>query len=208
MALSLLLGAFILAALSLGGCGRIKVTKAPGGAMHITCAKGMKDCVTRAAKACGQDGYVILSGKSTNHLLSGETSSYRKLSESADLEVLCGSDAPAPKKEIVYRLPERPDVEEPGPSVQACVPGVTQRCVGPGACDGGQVCLASGQAFGVCDCGGSPAPQGKPPEPRGGSAQPLPQPPRQPSTLDPSRAPTDQPPEVGMPAPTPLGNSQ
>jgi 2-aminobenzoate-CoA ligase len=38
-----------------------------------------------------------------------------------------------------------------------CVPGATQTCVGPGACRGGQQCLADGAAFGPCDCG-APAP--------------------------------------------------
>jgi hypothetical protein len=37
----------------------------------------------------------------------------------------------------------------------ACVKGVTQACVGPGGCSGGQACLPDGSGFGPCDCGGS-----------------------------------------------------
>lgn len=35
----------------------------------------------------------------------------------------------------------------------ACVPGSTQTCVGPGACSGGQACLADGSGYAPCDCG-------------------------------------------------------
>lgn len=36
-----------------------------------------------------------------------------------------------------------------------CVPGASQACVGPGGCQGGQVCLPDGGALGPCDCGGA-----------------------------------------------------
>ena len=42
-------------------------------------------------------------------------------------------------------------------------PGATQTCVGPGACRGGQQCLADGTAFGPCDCGGRPRRRRRPP---------------------------------------------
>jgi|HubBroStandDraft_1064217.scaffolds.fasta_scaffold02840_6 hypothetical protein len=37
--------------------------------------------------------------------------------------------------------------------VEACLPGVTQMCLGPGACRGAQSCLTDGSGFGACDCG-------------------------------------------------------
>lgn len=37
----------------------------------------------------------------------------------------------------------------------ACVPGASVACVGPGACQGGQVCLPDGSGYGPCDCGGA-----------------------------------------------------
>jgi hypothetical protein len=40
------------------------------------------------------------------------------------------------------------------PSGDACAPGATQVCVGPGGCRGGQSCLGDGSGFGPCDCGG------------------------------------------------------
>ena len=35
----------------------------------------------------------------------------------------------------------------------SCFPAETRQCVGPGACQGGQICNADGTAFGFCDCG-------------------------------------------------------
>jgi len=53
-----------------------------------------------------------------------------------------------------------PTAGQPAPASapSACFPGATQACVGPGACKGGQQCLANGSAFGPCDCGGAPGP--------------------------------------------------
>lgn len=45
-----------------------------------------------------------------------------------------------------------------------CFPGATQSCLGPGACQGAQVCLPNGAAFGPCDCGsGRGGPTATPP---------------------------------------------
>lgn len=35
----------------------------------------------------------------------------------------------------------------------ACVPGATQECVGPGACKGAQACMSDGSGWGACACG-------------------------------------------------------
>ena len=40
-----------------------------------------------------------------------------------------------------------------GAQAATCMPGTTQRCEGPGACDGTQVCNAEGKSWGACDCG-------------------------------------------------------
>jgi hypothetical protein len=42
-------------------------------------------------------------------------------------------------------------------TITACVKGITQACVGPGGCRGGQACLADGSGFSPCDCGGGTA---------------------------------------------------
>ena len=55
-----------------------------------------------------------------------------------------------------------PSATPPASAERVCVPGVTQACLGPGACNGAQACLESGQGFGPCDCG---TPTGAPTSP-------------------------------------------
>ena len=40
-----------------------------------------------------------------------------------------------------------------GSKSEVCTPGLTQACVGLGACEGGQVCKADGSGWGPCNCG-------------------------------------------------------
>jgi len=150
------------------GCApQIKTAIGPDNSHVIVCGHGMSSCVTKAAKICGEDGSTILSGVSRPKLLGGESSSYKTMSELAELTVRCGLPGEEEEQpEVVYKLPERTDepIEVPEPRETApsreCTPGSTLACVGPGACQGGQVCLESGQGYGPCDCGVSEA---KPP---------------------------------------------
>jgi len=161
------------------GCTKTRVTAGPDGLLRLDCARGMKDCVSQAEKYCNvqkkDGGYVIMSGTSRKILMGSENSQYRTAAEVAQLEVKCGSeslpiavagegaDYPEP-----YKLPPRSDadvtpsefgaaatvpVPVPAAASVACTKGATQACVGPGACQGGQVCLADGSGFGACDCG-------------------------------------------------------
>lgn len=41
-----------------------------------------------------------------------------------------------------------------GGAERECTPGLTQGCLGPGACTGAQVCRSDGSGWGACDCGG------------------------------------------------------
>src|SRR5581483_995807 len=41
----------------------------------------------------------------------------------------------------------------PDAGTKVCVPGASVACVGPGGCNGAQVCNSAGTALGVCDCG-------------------------------------------------------
>jgi hypothetical protein len=49
----------------------------------------------------------------------------------------------------------------PAPT-SSCTPGQSVACVGPGNCQGGQVCEDDGRSYGLCDCG--PADGGTQPE--------------------------------------------
>lgn len=57
---------------------------------------------------------------------------------------------------------------------KVCTPGLTQVCLGPGACNGAQSCLPSGEQWGPCDCGSG---QGGESEQRCGQEEALPEPP-------------------------------
>lgn len=186
---------------ALGACSRTEVVRRPHEGHLITCDAGMKGCVGRAEKLCGDKGFTIVSGSSFTRMLGGESSSYRQATEVGSLEVRCGL-IEIEEADSCRELPARTDASEPvapaseqtaGAPMRVCVPGATQRCVGAGACDGGQVCLADGLAFGNCDCGSStPAAPARSinPAPAVGPAAPSPA----------------APPTVpgAMPAPTPL----
>jgi hypothetical protein len=49
------------------------------------------------------------------------------------------------------------NVASAAPPGKACVRGVTQACLGPGACKGAQNCLPDGSGYDRCDCGPSAA---------------------------------------------------
>ncbi len=173
------------------GCTKTRVTAGPDGILRLDCARGMKDCVSQAEKYCNvqkkDGGYVIMSGASRKILMGSENSQYRTAAEVAQLEVKCGTEslpiAAASEGHdypLSYKLPPRTDADltpaeaalavpaaAPATASSACTKGSTQACVGPGACQGGQVCLADGSGYGPCDCGSqkaaSPAPAPSPP---------------------------------------------
>ncbi len=62
---------------------------------------------------------------------------------------------PSPPTSSRPELAPSPTVEPQPPTTPGvhCVPGASQACVGPGGCQGGQVCLPDGSALGPCDCG-------------------------------------------------------
>lgn len=155
----------VMSALAILGCSPKASTTAGSNQSHIiTCGRGMGVCATKATALCGNKGYTILAGVSRYKLLGGSSSSYRNLSEYAELTVLCGlpKDGGGEQQQVVDGVPERTEPAGPpsSPSTGAqnlCVPGSTGACIGPGACQGGQSCLESGRGFAPCDCGGTQA---------------------------------------------------
>ena len=148
----------------------VKTAVGPKGSHIITCGNGMKTCIVKAESICGDDGYHILEGAVMPRVLGGSSSAYKTRTEVAEMTIRCG--LPEIEEEggsgrDSFKLPQRTDEElppeepigtkptassEPAPK-QVCTPGETQRCVGPGACQGGQMCLESGAGYGPCDCG-------------------------------------------------------
>jgi hypothetical protein len=86
-----------------------------------------------------------------------------RLQRSADAVPAAGENA----GRTTDKEPGLPSSSSGGPSTpsseRVCVPGVTQACLGPGACNGAQACLETGLGFGTCDCGRVVPDQGKPP---------------------------------------------
>jgi hypothetical protein len=162
------LGALGLAAsfLTVGCGGTVRDTVLPEDGHIVTCDKGLRDCVGRAEKICGEKGFTIASGYNAGHVLGGSTSAYRKLVYQGELTFYCGNreipkDCSAPEQDpnaVVQLSSAASAPAEPAAlPAKACVPGATQQCVGAAACVGGQVCVADGSGFGPCDCGVAPA---------------------------------------------------
>lgn len=145
------------------GCATTKVTTLPGGGFRITC-DGLADCATRAEKICGTKGVSVVTARSSTKVLGGPSSNYQAAATTAFLEGTCGEPKPAVEagagdENAVYTVQASPDASgepEGAPrgdaSGRACVPGASQKCFGPGACEGGQACLPDGSGFGACEC--------------------------------------------------------
>lgn len=146
---------------------------------RVVCNASFQPCEAEARRTC-EDGYVELSRESNRDELpsvEGAIASSTGPSHGipdfrGELVIQCGNvqkplrlvrtppaaTTPGPERAPSTASAARPDaVEPPG---RVCVPGVTQACLGPGACSGAQACLDSGTGFGPCDCGllTSPAP--------------------------------------------------
>lgn len=152
------------ACLVLLGCSGVQVKQRPDGTYTVECSD-RKACLDRATRVCGAQGYVIVGGRSNKKLYG--VPGNEKMVGKDEIYVRCNKDRPLdmPDPQIgTWRLQHAPSDEHvrPKPAASAanvCRPGETQRCVGKGACNGGQSCLKDGSGFGPCDCGEPSAPQ-------------------------------------------------
>jgi len=138
----------------------------PDGSWHLECGSSLDTCVTRANDLCGNRGFVVLGGVSRRKLYGAELGQSQVEVREAQLDIACADRRGELPKVLTSNsaltLPPRPaetaPPAEPAPAapakpLTACTPGSTQRCIGPGACAGGQACLADGAGFAPCDCG-------------------------------------------------------
>lgn len=133
----------------------------PDGSWHLECGNSLELCVQRAKEVCKGGGYVVLGGMDKRQLLGAELGQSQVEVRQAELNVACADrrgDLPKVLVSNALSLPPRAPEPESEAAVAkkaatACTPGATQRCVGAGACAGGQACVADGSAFGPCDCG-------------------------------------------------------
>ncbi len=136
-------------------CSAANVSERAPGAYDITC-KNQNACIEKANQLCGAQGFAV-EGARRQAKMAGSPGNEIQLTENT-LSVRC-TNARLRTLSVPRTPPPQPKTPATPPPV--CRPGETQRCVGPGACVGGQACLADGSSFGPCDCG-NPTPEPEP----------------------------------------------
>lgn len=146
------------------------------GSWHLQCGASLAGCIQRAGDLCRDRGYVVLGGASTKELYGAELGQSQVAVRKSELDIMCADRRgllptvllAQPATSAASALPASAPTVAPvttvssAPRVGSCTPGATQRCVGAGACVGGQACLPDGSGFATCDCGGSPKAPGSP----------------------------------------------
>lgn len=134
---------------------------------RISCDKRISACRDKAEEVCG-GSYNVLETTGTSiepervSSAPGPRSTgprYQQAKWLGQMVITCGETS-AEDPSLTTAAGEPAASSRPAPPLgdgQACVPGVTQACLGPGACRGAQACLVDGQGYGPCDCG-SPSP--------------------------------------------------
>ena len=127
----------------------------PDGSYAIECTT-QKVCQDRAERQCGPTGYNIVGGEHSQKVF-GVDGNEKQVGQD-ELHFRCKT-SPLPDSVASSLTLTDHGVADSGTTPQAsagsmvCRPGETQKCVGPGACAGGQACVADGSGFGPCDCG-------------------------------------------------------
>jgi hypothetical protein len=148
---------FLSVALAMCGCAATRAERRADGSYTIHC-NSQKACLDRAARLCADSGYDIIGGRHDQKVYG--VPGNQKVVGRNELYVRCRRDAlvDAPDPALGSWKLERADAG-PAKTNRAratrfiCRPGETQRCIGRGACKGGQACKTDGSGFGACDCG-------------------------------------------------------
>jgi hypothetical protein len=158
---------------SLYGCSRAGVTTArlPDGTREIRCEHALWKCLLHVDDYCRGASYEVLRASDEQLVYGSQTSAVEGRRSYALIRCMKPGVSPPPPEDLAAATPEPPaaapaaapaapsPLPAPPPpasaKVERCVPGATQTCVGPAACNGGQACLPDGSGFGPCDCGTS-----------------------------------------------------
>lgn len=144
------------------------------GTYRIDCRQPLQRCLGSLEEVCSQ-GYEILRAREEkrfygpNEINEPSLTSYAVARCTSPASLFGKSDKDGEKQAEATTASSAPRTPVDGGPMSGghtknCVPGSTQACVGPGACQGGQQCLGDGTAFGPCDCGGA-GPVSPPPPP-------------------------------------------
>ena len=142
----------------ISACSSSQTKRRVDGTYAISC-RTQKACLDHAAKICGETGYNIVGGRHDQKVYG--VPGNEKVVGKDEIYIRCAKDkledAPDPAAGS-WKL-ERKDAGlavtnlETSRQARVCRPGETQRCIGAGACEGGQACKTDGNGFGPCDCG-------------------------------------------------------
>jgi len=154
----------------------------PDGTTVLECELSLRTCLAEAERVCRGESYTVLAANHVVRHYGADTGDSKVVLQSSSARVRClsrgaeppsvtedrraklgqgakASALPAPRPKTAPALQAQPkpvprtaESSAPAKSV-LCVPGASQACVGPGGCQGGQVCLADGSGLGACDCG-------------------------------------------------------
>jgi hypothetical protein len=148
----------ILVSLGILACSSSRTNHRVDGSYAIECSS-RKACLDHAERICGESGYTIVGGRHDQKLYG--VPGNQKVVGKDELYIRCNTDkiVDAPDPAVGSWKLERRDAgasqgPSPNPKNTVCRPGETIRCVGAGACEGGQACTEDGTKFGPCDCGG------------------------------------------------------
>jgi hypothetical protein len=149
-------------ALALAGCastGQQGLRELSEGTFEIQCGS-LGRCAEQAERACRNRGYDIIGGYDRSDVYGHEAGESQVAIRRSQLVVVCrtaNGESRLPPEGAPLPPPPPPPSAAPSAPNLLCTPGATQRCVGKGACDGGQSCLPDGSGFGPCECA-EPAP--------------------------------------------------
>jgi hypothetical protein len=147
---------FIVAMTVTSACGPTHAKRLADGSYAIEC-NTQKVCLDRADRQCGPTGYVIVGGEHSLKVF-GVPGNEKQVGKD-ELRIRCKgpplSDAAesSSSSSELGRVDAGTAPKETPANQTVCRPGETQKCFGPGACAGGQSCVADGSGFSPCDCG-------------------------------------------------------
>jgi hypothetical protein len=135
--------------LSACGAAEVQSQRLKDGSLSVTCELAMDECIRRVQDECPNQRYRILEGASETRLR--DAPPFERAYHTSRLHLECNNDG----ANVLLSLGSSPAVSAAAPAAKppTCSAGETRACIGPGACKGGQACLADGKGYGGCDCG-------------------------------------------------------
>jgi hypothetical protein len=132
------------------GASEVQSQKLKDGSWSFKCELAMDECIRRVQEQCKNQRYRILEGTSETRLR--DAPPFERAYHTSRLHLQCNDDG----ANVLLSIDSSKQETAPK-AASVCAVGETRACVGPGACTGGQACLADGKGFSNCDCGSSTA---------------------------------------------------